>query len=98
MDKTDAIIILASIAIGALFAWLMGCTEWWQWFLSIVVTCVIAYCLYLLFIIALAIAGFFVLCKYWRENKREIKFKLRVFRKKLWKPFVAIEKIEEEVR
>lgn len=98
MDKTNATIILISIAIGALFAWLMDYTEWWQWLLSIVVTCIIAYGLFLLFLIALTIAGYFVMRKYWRENKKEIKFKLRFFWEKLWRPFETIEEIEEEVR
>lgn len=98
MDKTNATIILISIAIGSLFARLMNYTEWWQWLLSMVVACVIAYDLFLLFLIALTIAGYFVLRKYWRENNKEIKFKLRVFWEKLWRPFETIEKIEEVCR
>ena len=98
MDKTNATIILVSIAIGVLFAWLMGYTEWWQWLLSIVVAGIIVYCIVGICMVVLVVLSYFALRTLWRMYKKEIKFYFYVFGEKICRPFSSIEDVEEYVR
>lgn len=98
MDKTNATIILVSIAIGVLFAWLMGYTEWWQWLLSIVVAGIIVYCIVGICMVVLAVLSYFALRTLWRMYKKEIKFNFYVFWEKICRPFSSIEEVENYVR
>lgn len=98
MDKTNFILITLSIAIGVLFACIMGYTEWWQWLLSIIVTGIIVYLIVGILMTIVTIAAIISLYKYWQNNKSEIKFNLYVLWERLWRPFTAIEEIEEYVR
>ena len=98
MDKTNTTIIFSSIAIGALFAWIMGYTEWWQWLLSIIAIGIIVYLIVGIFMTIVTIVAIILLYKYWQNNKNEIKFNLYVLWERLWRPFTAIEKIKDDVR
>ena len=98
MDKPNLTIIMTSIVIGGLWAWGMGYTEWWQWLLSIIVTGIIVYLIVGIFMSIVTIVAIISLCKYWQNNKNEIKFNLYVLWERLWRPFTAIEEIEEYVR
>lgn len=98
MDKTNTTIIFSSIAIGALFAWIMGYTEWWQWLLSIIAIGIIVYLIVGIVMAVVTVVAIISLYKYWQNNKNEIKFNLYVLWERLWRPFTAIEEIEEYVR
>lgn len=98
MDKTNFILITLSITLGILFAWVMGYTEWWQWLLSIIVAGIIAYLVVGIFMAIVTIFAILSLYKYWQNNKNEIKFNLYVLWERLWRPFIAIEEIEDYVR
>lgn len=98
MDKTNTTIIFSSIAIGVLFAWIMGYTEWWQWLLSIIAIGIIVYLIVGIVMAVVTVVAIISLYKYWQNNKNEIKFNLYVLWERLWRPFTAIEEIEEYVR
>lgn len=98
MDKPNLTIIMTSIVIGELWAWIMGYTEWWQWLLSIIIAGIIIYVIVGIFMSIITIVAIISLYKYWQNNKNEIKFNLYVLWERLWRPFTAIEEIEEYVR
>jgi len=98
MDKPNLTIIMTSIVIGGLWAWIMGYTEWWQWLLSIIIAGIIIYVIVGIFMSIITIVAIISLYKYWQNNKNEIKFNLYVLWERLWRPFTAIEEIEEYVR
>lgn len=89
---------MTSIVIGGLWAWIMGYTEWWQWLLSIIIAGIIIYVIVGIFMSIITIVAIISLYKYWQNNKNEIKFNLYALWERLWRPFTAIEEIEEYVR
>lgn len=98
MDKPNLTIIITSIVIGVLWAWIMDYQEWWQWLLSIIMAGIIVYLIVGVFMTIVTIVAIISLYKYWQNNKNEIKFNLYVLWERLWRPFTAIEEIKEYVR
>lgn len=98
MYKTNLIIVTTSVAIGGLWAWIMGYQEWWQWILSIIVTGIIIYIVIGIFMFIVTIVSLFMLHKYWKNNKTTIKFNLYVIWEKLWRPFSSLEEVGDYVR
>ena len=98
MDKPNLTIIITSIVIGVLWAWIMDYQEWWQWLLSIIVAGIIVYLIVGVFMTIVTIVAIISLYKYWQNNKNEIKFNLYVLWERLWRPFTHIEEIKEYVR
>lgn len=98
MDKPNLTIIITSIVIGVLWAWIMDYQEWWQWLLSIIVIGIIVYLIVGIFMFIITIVTLLMLYKYWQNNKKAIKFKLYVLWEKLWRPFSSIEEVQDYVR
>ena len=76
----------------------MGYTEWWQWLLSIIAIGIIVYLIVGIVMAVVTVVAIISLYKYWQNNKNEIKFNLYVLWERLWRPFTAIQEIEEYVR
>lgn len=70
MDKPNLTIIITSIVIGVLWAWIMDYQEWWQWLLSIIVAGIIVYLIVGVFMTIVTIVAIISLYKYWKHNKK----------------------------
>ena len=64
MDKPNLTIIITSIVIGVLWAWIMDYQEWWQWLLSIIVAGIIVYLIVGVFMTIVTIVAIISLYKY----------------------------------
>ena len=82
---------------GVCVALMFGYEEWWQWLLCIFASCLILYTIIGIAVLVFTVYSVLHIYKYWKCNKKEIKFKLYVLFEQLFNPFTPKSVIEQYV-